>query len=151
MKILLAVDNSEYSNAAIQEVARRPWPARSMVRVLSVAEPLPPPAAELWYDNQGSLDAAQRELKKNTTEFTKTILAKLRRKGLNIESTVREGHPRTAIIDEALKWRADLIVMGSHGRTGLTRLPLGSVAQYVVSNAPCSVEVARRKKSRGSR
>src|SRR5437867_1954794 len=137
MKILLAVDNSEYSNAAIQEVARRPWPARSMVRVLSVAEPLPPPAAELWYDNQGSLDAAQRELKKNTTEFRKTIVAKLRRKGLKIESTVREGHPRTAIIDEALKWRADLIVMGSHGRTGLTRLLLGSVAQHVVSSAPC--------------
>ncbi len=47
------VDGSEYSAAAIKEVAKRPWPPRSIVRVLSVVEPITPPAAELWYDGRG--------------------------------------------------------------------------------------------------
>src|SRR5438552_12266748 len=148
MRILLAIDDSEYSVAATKELAKRTWPHRSIVRVLSVVEPLPVPAAELWYDNTGNLEATERQMRKNTTDLTNAIAAKLRRKGLKIESAVRDGHPRTMIIDEARKWQADLIVMGSHGRTGLTRLLLGSVAQFVVSHAPCSVEVVRWKESR---
>ena len=108
MKILLAVDNSEYSAAATDAVATRPWPTQSIVRVISVVEQLPVPAAELWYDNLGSLDAAQREMRKNSMELTKRTAARLRGKGLKIESVVRDGHPRTAIVDEARKWRATL-------------------------------------------
>src|SRR5437762_2979937 len=145
MKILLAVDSSEYSAAAIKEVAKRPWPPRSTIRVLSVVEPITPPAAELWYDGRGSLERATQEMRKHTIELTKTTAAELRRNGLKIESGVRKGHPQTAIVDEARKWRADLIVLGSHGHTGLKRLLLGSVASSVVSHAPCSVEVIRRK------
>jgi nucleotide-binding universal stress UspA family protein len=145
MKILLAVDHSEYSAAAIKEVATRPWPAKSTVRVLSVVEPLPPPAAELWYDGRGSLDLAHKELRQRALEFVKRIVAKLRKRNLKVEAAIRDGHPRTAIVDEARKWRADLIVLGSHGRTGLTRLLLGSVAASVVGHSPCSVEVVRLK------
>jgi nucleotide-binding universal stress UspA family protein len=54
------------------------------------------------------------------------------------------------IIGEARKWSADLIVLGSHGYTGLKRLLLGSVALFVVSHAPCSVEIVRKKKSKTS-
>ena len=151
MKILLAVDSSEYSAAASKEVAKRPWPPRSTIRVLSVVEPITPPAAELWYDGRGSLERATQEMRKHTIELTKTTAAELRRNGLKIESGVREGHPQTAIVDEARKWRADLIVLGSHGHTGLKRLLLGSVVSSVVSHAPCSVEVIRRKQSKKSR
>ena len=58
---------------------------------------------------------------------------------------MRDGDPRSAIVDEAEEWGADLIVVGSHGYTGLKRWLLGSVAQSVVGHAPCSVEVVRRK------
>lgn len=146
MKILLAIDYSEYSEAAIKEVAARPWPARSTVRVLSVVEPLPPSAAELWYDGRGSLDLVHKEIRQRAVELVERIAAKLRKKRLKVETAVREGHPHTAIVDEARKWRADLIVVGSHGRTGLKRLLLGSVAASVVAHASCSVEVVRRKK-----
>jgi nucleotide-binding universal stress UspA family protein len=151
MKILLAVDSSEYSAIAIKEVAKRPWPSRSTVRVLSAVEPLTPPAAELWYDGGGDLEIANREMRKHATELTKATAAKLHGRGFKIEDVVRVGHPRTAIVDEARKWSADLIVLGSHGRTGLKRLLLGSVALSVVTHAPCSVEVIRpkRTKSRG--
>jgi nucleotide-binding universal stress UspA family protein len=149
MKILLAVDHSEYSDAAIKEVSARPWPAKSTVRVLSVVEPLPPPAAELWYDGRGSLDLAQKELRQRALEFVERIASKLRKKeGLKVETAIRDGHPRTGIVDEARKWRADLIVLGSHGRTGLKRLLLGSVAASVVGHAPCSVEVVRLKRAK---
>jgi|SRR5262249_9631872 len=148
MRILLAVDHSKYSKAAIKEVAARPWPARSTVRVLSVVEPLPPPAAELWYDGQGSLDQARKKLRKRATEFVERIAGKFKKKKIKVEAAVSDGHPREVIVKEATKWRADLIVLGSHGRTGLTRLLLGSVADSVVGNAPCSVEVVRRKDRR---
>jgi hypothetical protein len=56
MKLLLAIDHSEYSAEAIKEVARRPWHVKTIARVISVVEPVPPPAAELWYDASGSLE-----------------------------------------------------------------------------------------------
>jgi nucleotide-binding universal stress UspA family protein len=148
MRVLLAVDHSKYSEAAIKEVETRPWPARSTVRVLSVVEPLPPPAAELWFDGRGSLDLAHKELRQRAGEFVKRIVTRLKKKRLRVEAAVRDGHPRTVIVDEARKWSADLIVLGSHGRTGLKRLLLGSVAASVVGHAPCSVEVVRSKRGK---
>ena len=126
MKILLAVDHSKYSEAAVKEIETRPWPARSTVRVLSLVEPLPPPAVELWYDGRGSLELANKEMRRRTEEFVKRNVARLKKKQLKVEAAVRDGHPRTMIVDEARKWRADLIVLGSHGHTGLKRLLLGS-------------------------
>ena len=56
---------------------------------------------------------------------------------------MREGDPRMEIVEEAKRSQADLIILGSHGRTGVARWLMGSVAEYVVRHAPCSVEVAR--------
>jgi len=145
MKILLAVDSSEYSVEAVSEVATRPWPANTVVRVLSVVEPITPPAVELWYDAGGSLERVKQDLKKRAEELTLTAVEKLQGKGLTIETAVRNGDPRAMILDEAENWAADLIVLGSHGYTGIKRMLLGSVALSVVSQAPCSVEVVRKK------
>jgi nucleotide-binding universal stress UspA family protein len=148
MKILLAIDSSEYSDDAIAEVATRPWPPQSVVRVLSVVEPATPPAAKLWYDAGGSLARVQQEITKRATELTTSAAEKLGGKGLAIETAVREGDPRSEIVDEAASWSAELIVMGSHGYTGIKRFLLGSVALSVVSHATCSVEVVRRKQEK---
>lgn len=148
MKLLLAIDNSKYSAEVIKEVAKRLWPPKTIVRVLSVVEPLPPPAAELWYDASGSLEHARQEMVKRAKELTQKASERLKGKGLKIESAVREGDARSVIVDEARKWSADLVVVGSHGYTGIKRLLLGSVASSVVSHAPCSVEVVRRKQRR---
>jgi len=151
VKLLLAIDDSEYSTAAIKEVAKRPWPPRTVVRVITVVEPVPPAAAELWYDASGSLERAQQALTKRATKLTQKTSDSLKRKGFKIETAVREGDARSAIVDEARKWSADLIVLGSHGYTGIKRLLLGSVASSVVSHAPCSVEIVRRKQTKKSR
>lgn len=150
MKIILAVDNSEYSDVAIKEVARRPWPTKTVVRVLSVVEPITPPAAELWYDAGGSLERVEEEITKRAQQLTSKTAKKLKGNGFTIETAVRSGDPRSEIVDEAGDWSADLIVLGSHGYTGIKRLLLGSVALSVVSHAPCSVEVVRRKQEKTS-
>jgi nucleotide-binding universal stress UspA family protein len=138
MKILLAIEDSEYSKAAIIEVAKRPWPTRSTVRVLSVVEPYPQMAAEPWYGSRGSLEQIDVELKKRATSLTKKTAEKLKAKKLKAEALIRGGSAASEIVSEAEKWRADLIVLGSHGYGAIKRLFLGSVALSVVSHAPCS-------------
>ena len=145
MKILLAVDESEYSAAAAEAVATRPWPSGTIVRVLAAIEPVVPPAAELWYDAGGSIERAQQELTTRAEQLTAGVAETLRASGLTVETAVHDGEPRSVIVDEARNWPADLIVVGSHGYTGLKRWLLGSVAQAVVTHAPCSVEVVRKK------
>jgi len=136
MKLLLAIDNSDYSAAAVREVAMRPWPPNTMVRVLSVVEPVTPPAAELWYDAGGSLERVQQEMTKRATQLTTSTAETLRQKGLTVDSAVRDGDARSVIVDEARNWPADLIVLGSHGYTGIKRLLLGCVSLSVVCHAP---------------
>ena len=145
MKIVLAVDGSQYSADAAEAVAARPWPPETVIRVLSAVEDVTPPAAELWYDAGGSLERTRQEMTTRAERLTTGIAETLRASGLTAETALRYGDARSIIVDEAKEWDADLIVIGSHGYTGLKRLLLGSVAQSVVSHAPCSVEVVRGK------
>ena len=104
MKILLAVDASEYSAEALREVAERPWPTGTTVRVLSAVEPITPPAAELWYDAGGSLERAQQEMRKSAEQLTAGAVEKLKASGIAAETAVRDGDPRSVIVDEAKEW-----------------------------------------------
>jgi nucleotide-binding universal stress UspA family protein len=72
---------------------------------------------------------------------------KLQGTGLKTEARILHGDPRVALVDTARTEGADLIVIGSHGRTGLAKLLLGSVASHVVTHAPCSVMVVKLAKS----
>jgi nucleotide-binding universal stress UspA family protein len=147
MKVLLAVDGSLYSDAAVEEVGSRQWPAGSIVRVMSVIQPYVPPATEIVLAG-AMMEQIRSQLSAEATELTSRVAASLRQRGFDAETIVREGDPRSAIVDEAAEWNADLIVVGSHGRTGLKRWLLGSVAGSIVSHAPCSVEVVRRPADR---
>jgi nucleotide-binding universal stress UspA family protein len=66
--------------------------------------------------------------------------------GFRPTTAVKEGDPRTEIINMASEWHADLIMVGSHGRTGLDRLLMGSVSEAVARHAPCSVQIVRTAK-----
>ena len=63
----------------------------------------------------------------------------LERRGVEVEKVVREGYPATVIVEEAASQPADLIVIGTHGLSGLKHMLLGSVAERVVQKAPCPV------------
>jgi len=113
-------------------------PAGATVRVLSVAQP-PAPAGEFGAADYGRVAEDLRHLAESVVRGAAAELGGLEK----IELVVRTGDPRVEILVEARSWGADLIVLGSHGRTGLRRLLMGSVAEYVMRHAPCSVEIAR--------
>jgi nucleotide-binding universal stress UspA family protein len=147
MKILLPIDSSSASQEAVEEIAQRPWPTPSIVRVICAVQPYVPAASE-FVPTAATLDDLAREQNTEAERLVRQAGERIGAPGLSVETLVREGDPRTAILKEAEDWNADLIIMGSHGRTGLARLLLGSVAQAVVAHAPCSVEVVRRRGSR---
>lgn len=145
MKILLAIDSSSYSADAAEAVATRPWPPGTIVRVLTAVESIAPPVGEWWYGGGDGLERVQQEMTTHAERLVTGVAETLRASGLTAETAVSYGDPRSVIVDEAKGWSADLIVVGSHGYTGIKRWLLGSVAQSVVSHAPCSVEVVRKK------
>jgi nucleotide-binding universal stress UspA family protein len=146
MKILLAVDGSEYSRKAANEIARRPWPAGSTVEILSVIESLYFPVTDTWAVPETSYVEAEAALKEQTQTAINDAEKQIRERqgtALEIITKVVEGHPVSKILDEAESWGADLIVLGSHGYRGLKRFLLGSVSNAVASHAHCSVEIVR--------
>lgn len=149
MNLLLAIDDSYYSELALREVAARPWPEATTIKVLSVAHFLGAPVAGVPTGAESATTAALFEARNQLLEATNQLLQRaaeqLARDGVRIETLVREGDPATEIIQEAESWPADLIIVGSHGHQGLKRLLLGSVAHYVTNHAPCSVEIIRAR------
>jgi nucleotide-binding universal stress UspA family protein len=140
MKILLAIDDSRFSEEATQAVIRQFKPEETEVRVLHVVEPIsftpPPQMAPQYYP----------ELKEQVQEGEKLVAAaakKLREAGFTVATGVERGEARGAIVDRATAWPADAIVVGSHGKKGLTRFLLGSVSEAVARHAPCSVIIVR--------
>jgi nucleotide-binding universal stress UspA family protein len=145
MRILIATDGSPHSEAAIDTVRGRPWPEGTSVRVVTAANYPYPLATYQWYAPEQALAAFDEQSKQQARSIAEAAATRLRERGFSVEAVVREGDARVEIVMEASDWNADLVIVGSHGYTGLRKLLLGSVAQYVVSHAPCSVEVVRRR------
>ncbi len=145
-KILAATDFSEDSSLALgyaEELARR---FEAEMVVLHVDQPLAPvmatpelgPAMDVGAMSRIAEEQrllAQRELDK--------IVARLRDGGIRARSALKVGSPFLEVIHTAQGEAADLIVMGTHGRTGLAHVLLGSVAERVVQKAHCPVLTIR--------
>ena len=146
MKILLAVDGSVCSEAAAQELAKRPWPPQSEVKVITVVEIPAPVGMEPWAMSPDYFENLERTLRQAGQSVLDSTLPKLKTitdKTLKISSEIIQGSPAQVIVDEAKSWGADLIILGSRGLGIWNRLLLGSVSNAVVQHAKCSVEVVR--------
>jgi nucleotide-binding universal stress UspA family protein len=148
MKILLAVDGSEFGEEALREVVRRPWPAGSEVKVVSVVEPMPAPATNVWNAALGDYYREEMERRRGralqSVELAALLFNVRADKTIEVTTGILDGQPQQAIVGEAARWGADLIVVGSHGYGFWDRLLLGSVSQAVATRAGCSVEIVRR-------
>ena len=139
MNILVAVDGSECSKVALHSIVSRIWPAKSTFRVVSIPHPSMPissfPTSELK-------DVVAIKHAKHWVESGAKVL---RSAGLNAEAEVLLPYHSDGreIVNEAVRWPAHVIVLGSHGRHGFDRFKRGSVSEYVSMNAACTVVVLR--------
>ena len=148
MKILLAIDGSSFSDKAVRDVAKKPWPAGSEVRIVSVVEPALLPTVETWVPPDSYIEALEKAGDDQARSIVTKAAERVRKEQgdkLRVSTEIVRGHPKHAIIDEADACGSDLIVVGSHGYRGLTKLWLGSVSQAVASHAKCSVEIVRSR------
>ena len=157
MKILVAVDDSDFSLAAVEHAANLPWPEGSVVNIVSVAEvPVPTaPGAFLpcgaFLIDGGSYQSWERRLEDHCVEnITRAMSRFAEVAGAQTEVTSRtlKGDPKAEILDYAEHWGADLIIFGTHGYKALERLWLGSVSRALILHAKCSVDVVRRRKAK---
>jgi nucleotide-binding universal stress UspA family protein len=152
MKILLAIDGSECSAVATHAVVVQCRPQGAHVRVIHAInwEHIVP--ISLQFERGSEVAHAYQQLRDVTARGAEALVARaarqLRDAGFPTSTTVREGEPRRVILDGAAEWRAELIVVGSHGKTGLDRVLLGSVSEHVARHARCSVEIVRMDEER---
>jgi nucleotide-binding universal stress UspA family protein len=143
MKILLPIDDSKFSEAAIQAVIAQAHSKDTEVRILHVVEPPSLLVARDMTGYDATLEAVWDEETKQAQALVAKTAERLRSHGIKVTTVVQQGEPKSLIIDASEEWHADLIVLGSHGRKALDRFLLGSVSEAIARHARCSVEIVR--------
>jgi nucleotide-binding universal stress UspA family protein len=147
MRIVLAVDDSAHSDAAVKALIAQFRPAGVEVKVFHAVEWLRQMPQSFMFGEGPTFDQDIQACRRRSIEKAEQLVARaaqqLQAAGFQTSTATPDADPRHGIIDCAAEWKADLIVMGSHGRTGIDRLLLGSVAEAVMRHARCSVEIVR--------
>lgn len=144
VRIVIGIDGSLGSEAAVNEVMTREWPSGTEVRVITAFQILTP--AAFGYAIPPVIEAVDESNKEFEAKLRNTVEAaaeKLRAAGLNVSCAVRRGDPKHILTGEAEQWAADSIFLGAKGLSRFDRLMLGSVSAGVAARAHCSVEVVR--------
>src|SRR5688572_23092024 len=157
-RILIAFDGSSGAEIALRDLTRAGLPDRVEAKVLTIADVWLPPAPNDGIDIFSKHDRRAaayekatellREAKKTSIQGTQLVHELF--PGWNITSFARAESPAGGIVAEGRKWHADLIVIGSHGRTPLEKFFLGSVSYKVAAEAACSVRVVRSRADAGT-
>lgn len=139
-KILVPLDGSNFSECILSHVKAVAAGCKvPQVVLLRVVEPW---NTTIYEVSQPLLEQAQKEKVANAKDYVAKLAASLGKEGLAIETAVMEGPAAEVILDYAKKSKADLIMMSSHGRSGVTRWALGSVTDRVVRQSPIPVMIA---------
>jgi nucleotide-binding universal stress UspA family protein len=140
MKILIGIDNSKFAGNLVRALATQFRTENAEILALHVLEPVEPVAApEMAQGYAPELDGQ----KQAAFQLLEQIAGQLRRGGFSVRTSVEIGDARETIIDAAIAWDADLILVGSHGKRGIQTFLLGSVSESVARHAKCSVEIVR--------
>lgn len=133
-RVIVAVEDSKFAQSIERQLSQINWDQPTTFRVVHVIEPsdefLAWPSEEIRAEAEILLDSFASNIHRL---FPNSV----------VQKTILNGRAGEAIIDDAITWEADLIVMGSHGKRGVRRFMLGSVASTVSNNAPCSVLIIR--------
>jgi nucleotide-binding universal stress UspA family protein len=138
-----AIDFSEASRLAMQEAAELTRRLDGQLELLHVHPPTPPAVAiEALPATPDVLESVIREIQDTMAQWVEEAARIARRP---VRSTINPGSPADEIVRFVRGQALDVVVVGTHGREGLTRLLLGSVAERVVREAPCPVLVIPRR------
>jgi nucleotide-binding universal stress UspA family protein len=157
MKLLLAYDGSRCAEAAIDDLYHAGLPDTGAAHVISVAE--------VWLPRPDSVEGTNEVTSEYVKEITRVHLSKNQKildeaaehvryaeqrvrtalPGWAVTSSATYGSPAWEVLASAEELRSDMIVVGSHGRSAISRFFLGSISQKVLTEAHCSVRVARGK------
>lgn len=143
-RILLPTDFSSASRAAFKRALELARTNRAQLIIAHVIEPTMPMIGEGYIPPQtyATIEASARSYAERGLD---KLLKQARKAGVRATTRVLEGAPHERIVRAARGLRADLIVMGTHGRGGLARLIVGSVASRVIALAHCPVMTVRGK------
>lgn len=150
LRLLIGLDNSPHSKAAVEAVSQREWPDRTEVRLLAIVDtviaitPDPSQPQILKWVEVGDADNWDQ-----IRQIFQPSADKLRSAGLDAAVMITRGNPTNQLLEEAESWGADCIFLGPKGTRGIDRLLLGSVSSSVSARAHCSVEVVRSKSIEG--
>ena len=133
-RIIVALDGSIYSEKALDQAISMATVCNSTLFLITVVEAYP----QALEPGVG----AEEKIKKDVVDFLEHAKGKAAGQNVSCETIVHlGGQPHEFILKEAREKNIDMIIMGTHGRTGLKRLIMGSVVQKVIAYAPCSVLV----------
>lgn len=156
MKIMIAYDGSESSDAALYDLTKAGLPRTAEAMAVSVADilsmPTLPKEDEIEVHSARVATALRHaeqhadRIAREAGQYAEIAQQRIREyfPEWNVSKKILTGTPSWELIDAASEWDADLVVLGSHGRSGIKRLILGSVSKKVVTDSGCSVRVARR-------
>ena len=148
MKILIATDGSRFSEAAIRMACELAGGSEhNCFRIVAAHEPHVPMAVEPFGLSVTNLDRLDQVETAHAERIAEHAVEMIRNTYSSypvcLTSIVEQGRPAQVIVEEAVNWDADLIVVGSHGHGFWERLTLGSVSDAVVHHAHCSVLVVK--------
>jgi len=144
MRILLALDGSPSADRARALVTSLPWGPGTTVRVVAALDVAPALWGGPWIPAiPADADALEDEAVAELTRVVEDARGPLDAAGLTVEAELLRGRPAAAIVDDARRWRPDLIVVGSRGHGPVETALLGSVSAAIVDHAACPVLVAR--------
>lgn len=134
--IILPTDGSKYSDIATQKAIDFTKSYGGEIKAIS--------AVDVTEEFMAQAPAIVESLVKKAKEIIEDVKKKANSEGIKAEGIVREGEAFKIIADFARDERADVIVMGSYGRTGIKRLLMGSVTEGVIGHSPCPVLVVKK-------
>jgi len=145
-RILVPIDGSTTSNRGLEEAIGLASDQKAKICLLHVVDELAVGADGMMYMPPSYIDEFIRALRAGGKKLLTRAEAKVRKQGIEVEAVLLETVGRRVadlIIKQAKKWRADVIVLGTHGRRGLSRVVMGSDAELVVREAPVPVLLVR--------
>jgi nucleotide-binding universal stress UspA family protein len=146
-RILVPVDGSHTSTLGLSEAIKLCKDQKAELRLIHVVDEL-----IIAGGMDGSADFSGnliKSLREGGETILKTAEALVQKRGLNSESAILENFGSQAaslIVEDAKKWKADLIVLGTHGRRGIKRLVMGSDAEEIVRTSPVPILLIRSKR-----